>query len=120
MTVEHRRTVESTTDKQFLIGILRRVVDGANGTEMNRNIITATGDILVSDKEGSSKLFVPTAIIDHSGGIGSRGETRGHYRCDVRNKENIWFHTSDNAEPIIIPKQHVTKQAAVVLYTNVE
>ena len=45
------------------------------------------------------------------------GTSSGHYICDIQ-EENIktWFRTNDNAEPLPIQVEDVSKQEYVVLY----
>ena len=118
LTARHRNMIKSMTDKQFIIVLLRRVIETNDGYEINRNNVRATGDIQITDKVGSTSTFCPIAVIDHTGSMQSQGQTQGHYMCDVKTRENKWFHTSDNMTPKEITERQVTKQAAVVLYSK--
>ena len=83
---------------------------------VNRNKVSAIGDIEVVAKTGSISIFEPIAIIEHMGGLTASGSIRGHYVADIKTKEGKWYKTSDNLEPKEIPRRQVSKQAAVVLY----
>ena len=116
LTAEHKTTVHTIVDKHFLMIILRRVVDGVNGIEINQNRVKATGDVEIKDSQGNTGLFQPIAVIGHSGSIGVGGETSGHYVCDVRTKQGSWFKTNDNQEPSQIAPNQVSEQGTVILY----
>ena len=46
----------------------------------------------------------------------SSGESQGHYVCDVQDRlTTSWFRTNDNAYPVPINQNQVTKKAYVVL-----
>ena len=48
------------------------------------------------------------------------GETRGHYICDLEDKQTlVWFRTNDDQEPISISLDNVTKNAVVILYRRI-
>ena len=116
-TVPHRTSIYSTRDKFFIIVVLRRVVwDAFRRPNVNRNNVTATGDLQVTDKIGSVSLFEPIAVIEHWGGMTTGGSTQGHYVCDIKSRQERWYRTSDNSIPKEISKRKVSKQAAVVLY----
>ena len=59
------------------------------------------------------------AVLEFAGTMDSFGESRGHYTCDVKDKEKNWFRTNDNAVPIHIEMRNVTNLPYVVLYKNV-
>ena len=64
--------------------------------------------------EGS---YEPIAVIQHEGDVATDGETQGHYICDLKWKHSSsWFRTNDNAMPIPIPLQNVTKKGVIILY----
>ena len=98
--------------------LLRRVTDTDEGYEINRNNVRSTGSIQIVDKVGSSPIFTPIAVIDHTGSLGADGATEGHYMCDIKSREGKWYHTSDNLTPKEITRRQVTKQAAVVLFSK--
>ena len=59
------------------------------------------------------------AVLEFAGTMDSSGESRGHYTCDVKDKEKNWFRTNDNAVPMQIEMRNVTNLPYVVLYKNV-
>ena len=59
------------------------------------------------------------AVLEFGGTVDSFGESRGHYTCDVKDKEKNWFRTNDNAVPKQIEMRNVTNLPYVVLYKNV-
>ena len=117
-TANHKTQLKNLVDRNFLIVLLRRAVQGEHGMEINSDRIMATGDIEVQSKNGIVAKFSPIAIIEHSGIMDNQGETRGHYVCDVKTKNKIWFHTDDNNTPKKIDRKKVTKTAAVILYAK--
>ena len=60
------------------------------------------------------------AIIHHSGNV--VGETtQGHYRADVKNKDNQdWYRTSDNEPPQQLMKNGLTNMGYIFLYKKVD
>ena len=86
------------------------------GIFVNRNRVTVTGDIQVTDQLGTISIFEPIAAIDHIGGVSGTEDTQGHYLCDIQTRNKRWFKTNDNKKPIPISKRQVSKQSAVVLY----
>ena len=56
-------------------------------------------------------------MIDYRGSLAASGESQGHYTCDVKDvKTNEWYRTNDNANPVHIRNNDVSKHAYVVLY----
>ena len=116
MIAQHSNIIHSTTDKHFLIVVLRRVVDEYYGIAINNDEIRATGDIKITDRNGNEAEYRPIAVIEHRGRINSLGETSGHYLCDIQTKEGNWFRTNDNMKPVHIQVESVSKHCAVVMY----
>ena len=72
------------------------------------------------DSLGSYTNFEPVALVEHQGQMSEDGETRGHYICDLEDKESLaWFRTNDNQTPTAITLDSVTKTPAVVLYSKI-
>ena len=113
---KHKTQLESIVDRSFIIVLLRRAIDGAEGIEINNDRITSTGDIEVMSMKGGVATFSPVALIEHKGIVNSQGITSGHYTADVKTPNGVWFHTNDHQKPRKIEKRKVTKNAAVVLY----
>ena len=69
------------------------------------------------DGSRSEGEFEALAVIEHKGNMTDDGDGQGHYICDVKCKEsNSWFRTNDNADPLPISHQDVTKYGVVILY----
>ena len=51
-------------------------------------------------------------MIDYRGSLAASGESQGHYTCDVKDvKTNEWYRTNDNANPVHIRNNDVSKHA---------
>ena len=59
------------------------------------------------------------AVLEFAGIVDSFDQSRGHYTCDVKDKEKNWFCTNDNLVPISIEARNVSKIPYVVLYKRV-
>ena len=69
------------------------------------------------DRSRSEGEFEVLAVIEHEGNMTEDGDGQGHYICDVKCKQsNSWFKTNDNANPLPIYLQNVTKYGVVILY----
>ena len=68
------------------------------------------------DTFGTMTTYEAIAVIEFDGSLRLDGESHGHYKCDVKDKEgNSWFR-NDNRTPVSIEVGNVTKLAYVVLY----
>jgi ubiquitin C-terminal hydrolase len=66
------------------------------------------------------RQYEAVSIIEYQGSVNTRGESDGHYICDVKEKsEGTWFRTNDNQDPILIKTEDVSKCAYVILYKQV-
>ena len=69
------------------------------------------------DANGFETWYEPISVIDYRGNLAASGESQGHYTCDVKDvKTNEWYRTNDNAKPVQIQNNDVSKHAYVVLY----
>ena len=69
------------------------------------------------DDEGSENFYQAISVIEFKGIITSRGESQGHYICDVKDvSTNMWYRTDDNVDPIQLQEINVSKQGYVILY----
>ena len=59
------------------------------------------------------------AVLEFAGIVDSFDQSRGHYTCDVKDKEKNWFRTNDNLVPILIEERNVSKIPYVVLCKRV-
>ena len=118
-TAKHSTKIKSLLDKHHLIVLLRRVMQGPDGVEINMGRVSSTGKVKVISKNGEVANFMPTAVIQHSGQVIRGGDSRGHYTCDVLSRENDWWHTNDKQQPKKINRQKVSKHATTVLYKRI-
>ena len=70
------------------------------------------------DSTGQEGKYEAVAVLEYKGSMDYTGESRGHYVCDVRHKENkdIWFRTNDNSDPILIREEEVSKYGYSILF----
>lgn len=69
-----------------------------------------------SDSIGHRSTFETISVIEFIGDLQATGSSSGHYKCDVKDKnQQSWFRTNDNAKPIAIDENEVSKQGYVVL-----
>ena len=62
-------------------------------------------------------LYQPISILEYHGTMNSRGDSQGHYICDVKDvNSNKWFRTNDNREPLPIQESDVSKLGYVILF----
>ena len=133
---ENRSMIKSCKETQFVIVILRRVVQGAAGPILVQSTTDSTEklqiryfffqskiyDLIMNSRDfnGYSSDFEPISLIEHKGFISEEGQSQGHYICDVKCTETQeWLRTDDNHEPMSISLSDVTKKPVVVLYRNV-
>ena len=65
------------------------------------------------DNSGVLATYETIAVIEFVGNV----DSSGHYKCDVKDKESgHWFRTNDNATPLIMNEENVSKLPNVVLY----
>jgi hypothetical protein len=68
------------------------------------------------DIKGTLGQFKPMAIIHHSGNVVGQ-TTQGHYRADVKNKDDHnWYRTSDNEPPQQLATNGLTNMGYIFLY----
>ena len=73
------------------------------------------------DVKNSVGRYETVAIIEYRGSINQRGESQGHYICDVKTKPNHdWFRTNDNNTPTPISLSDVSRNAYVVLFRKLQ
>ena len=66
---------------------------------------------------GVEMVYEPIAVIHHTGEVDpTRNTTRGHFMADIKNTQNKWYRTSDNAPPRQIKSSNVSKKVYVILY----
>ena len=134
---ENRATLKNCKDTEFLIVMLRRVVQGEGGPEILQHTVNP-GDALhirysiqilsqpnfkidsYRDNSEETVQFNPVALIEHQGYMSEGGQTQGHYICDLQDKETgLWFRTNDNQKPVPISLNNVTNKPVVILYRKI-
>ena len=110
--------IESIDNADFLIIMLRRLVDNGNGPTIIRNSVPLGLEARVSDLQNKSALFRPLAVIFHIGDVEGK-ETYGHYKADVRNLDGNWYRTSDQMKPQKIQESEVSDQGYIYLYQKI-
>ena len=61
--------------------------------------------------------YEAVSIIEFRGSVDANGNSSGHYICDILEENSkTWFRTNDNAEPLSIDVENVSKQGYVILY----
>ena len=61
--------------------------------------------------------YEAVSIIEFRGSVDATGNSNGHYICDILEQNSkTWFRTNDNAEPLSIEVEDVSKQGYVILY----
>ena len=105
----------SEDSSNFLLVILTRGI--SENVNNYKNKVIATDDIKIKDTQNVQQIYEPIAIIQHEGFFTSKGETRGHYLCDIKyHKNQNWYNTNDENIPKLLSKQNVTKYGYVILY----
>ena len=75
---------------------------------------------ILRDEGGFQTWFEARAVIEYSGRLTSTGESRGHYFCDVKDKQtNSWFRTNDNSNPVKIGIAEVSKNGYAFLFQRI-
>ena len=83
----------------------------------NGNNVNATLNVTLQNLQGDIICFEPIGILEHIGDVNARGESDGHYICDIKDKlSNYWFRTNDSQLPILLCTDDVTKLGYCILY----
>ena len=66
-------------------------------------------------------LYEPVSIIEFRGSVSrTTGESRGHYVCDVKDKNsNLWYRTNDDRSPRLLNIADLSRYGYVFLYKRV-
>ena len=110
--------IVNIAEAEFLIIMLRRLVDNGRGPIILRNSVPLGQEARLSDLQNKSALFKPLAVIFHIGDVEGK-ETYGHYKADVLNMDGNWFRTSDQMMPQKIQENEVSDQGYIYLYKKV-
>jgi hypothetical protein len=113
-----RTRITNIKETDYILFVLERLirVDGDLHIVRTKVHVDEEEEIALFDINGEYAMFSPIAIIHHSGNV--RGDTtQGHYRADVKNKEeNCWYRTSDNDPPENLSDKGLTKMGYIFLY----
>ena len=72
------------------------------------------------DASGLEAWYEAVSVIEFDGSMNNRGESHGHYLCDIRDKiTKKWFRTNDNSDPIQIRTSDVSQYGYIVLFKRV-
>ena len=112
--------IQDINKTENLIFILSRLIRIDGNLEIIDKKVPLGGNISINDVNGQSSLFMPIAIIHHSGEV-IDNTTRGHYQADVLDKfSNHWIRTSDDAKPERITRRNITDQGYIYLYKKIK
>jgi hypothetical protein len=75
---------------------------------------------LFRDAGGSQVWYEAISVIEYLGRLSSRGESDGHYICDIKDKtSNSWFRTNDDSTPAQIRSSEVSEKGYAGLIKRV-
>ena len=75
--------------------------------------------IYFRDIGGSQTFYEPISVIEYTGNMSNSGESRGHYKCYVRqHSTKDWYLTNDSKDPVKIRTLDVSKNGYVVLFSR--
>ena len=117
-TAMHYSKIENIDETEFIIVVLRRLVDFGNGPMILRNNVLVDHEVWLSDIQNRSSKFRPLSVIFHIGDVQGK-DTFGHYKADVRNLDGNWYRTSDDMMPQMIKEAEVSDQGYIYLYQKV-
>jgi ubiquitin C-terminal hydrolase len=104
---------------EFLIIVIKRLVNFGRGAEILRNKLPLGGDTTVTDANNQSGTYRPLAVLFHIGDVDGH-EAYGHYKADVLNLEGNWHRTSDEDLPRKISEKSVSNQGYIFLYKRLK
>ena len=111
--------IKSTEESEFLIIIIKRVVNFGYGQQILRNKIALGGEATISDSQNKRAIYKPVAVLFHLGDVDGQ-ETFGHYKADILDLYSSWFRTSDADIPRKISERNVSDQGYIYLYRKTE
>ena len=102
-----------------IIIILNRLIKVDDNLEIVRRKVPLGINISLTDVNGLQGVFMPIAIIHHSGNV-TGNTTEGHYQADVLDSHSRqWIRTSDDDLPVKIDMRSVTDQGYIYLYKKI-
>ena len=110
--------INNIDETEFIIVVLRRLVDFGNGPMILRNNVLVDHEVWLSDIQNRSSKFRPLSVIFHIGDVQGK-DTFGHYKADVRNLDGNWYRTSDETMPQMIKEAEISDQGYIYLYQKV-
>ena len=115
-TTENYTKITDVEKTNYLIFILDRLICIDGNLEIVTRKVPLGEDIRLKDTRGNSSRFTPICVIHHRGAV-TGNDTSGHYEADVLDKSsNLWFRTSDDMPPQLVPKNDITEQGYIFLY----
>ena len=107
--------IVNVQESEFLIIVVKRMVNYGDGPKILRNNIPLGGDVEVEDLLSQTAHYRPLAVIFHIGEV--EGSTAyGHYKADIRNTNGKWYRTSDDMVPQQITEDEISEQGYIYLY----
>ena len=115
----YRLRIKDMKSTKYLLVILSRLIRVDNNLEIVERKTPLGGNICLTDVSGNKGIFMPIAIIHHSGQV--MGDvTWGHYQADVLDsKSSQWIRTSDDELPIKISEMELTDQGYIFLFKKI-
>ena len=115
----HFSKIDNIEETEFIIVVLRRLVNFGNGPTILRNNVQLGEEVQLKDLQNRSSNFKPLAVIYHIGNVQGQ-DAYGHYKADVRNLDGNWYRTSDDVMPQKIKDEEVSDQGYIFLYKKVQ
>jgi ubiquitin C-terminal hydrolase len=113
-----RTTISNIEDIEYVIFVLERLIRIDDRLEIITTKVKVNPEetLHLLDIKGTLGQFKPMAIIHHSGNVVGQ-TTQGHYRADVKNKDDHnWYRTSDNEPPQQLATNGLTNMGYIFLY----
>ncbi len=117
-----RTRIFDVENTEYLLFVLERLIRIGDQLEImtTKAKVNPEEELKLVDMKGTVGHFKPLAIIHHSGNVVGQS-TQGHYRADVKNKDNQdWYRTSDNEPPQQLMKNGLTNMGYIFLYKKVD
>ena len=97
--------VKDIEECDFLIIVIKRLVNFGEGPEILRNKLPLGGDTRITDANNQTGTYKPLAVLFHIG--------------EVLNLDGNWYRTSDEDVPRKISTRSVSDQGYIFLYKRI-